>query len=218
MHTHPVTNEVLLRQLEWRYATKKFDPAKKITPSDWQTLERAIVLTPMSYGLQPIRAVVVDSPELRERFVPVSWGQTQPVDADRYIVFARRLAVTEADIDRYMARIAEVRGVTVESTNGFRQMLAADVLHGQRAAWATEWMARQAYIALGNLMTSAALLGIDTCPMEGFEPERYDEILNLPAQGYTAVVTLALGYRADDDRYALLKKVRLPHEEVVQHV
>ena len=215
MNTPTISNETLLTQLNWRYATKKFDPAKKIPDSAWAALEQALILTPTSYGLQPYKFLILTDPALRARLVPASWGQTQPVDCSHYVVFAARAQNTEADVDRYIARMAEVRGAAPEALAGFKKILMGDVVHGPRGQVALEWAARQAYIALGNFMTSAALVGVDTCPMEGFEPAKYDEILGLPAQGVRAVVACAAGYRAADDKYAALPKVRFPASELL---
>ena len=215
MNSHAVSNDTLLAQLNWRYATKKFDPAKTISDSDWAALEQALILTPTSYGLQPYKFLILTDPALRARLVPASWGQTQPVDCSHYVVFAARAQNTEADVDRYIVRMAEVRGAAPEALAGFKKVLMGDVVDGPRGQVALEWAARQAYIALGNFMTSAALVGVDTCPMEGFEPAKYDEILGLPAQGVRAVVACAAGYRAADDKYAALPKVRFPASELL---
>ena len=215
MNTRAVSNDTLLAQLNWRYATKKFDPTKRIPDSDWAALEQALILTPTSYGLQPYKFLILTDPALRARLVPASWGQTQPVDCSHYVVFAARAQNTEADVDRYIARMAEVRGAAPEALAGFKKVLMGDVVDGPRGQVALEWAARQAYIALGNFMTSAALVGVDTCPMEGFEPAKYDEILGLPAQGFRAVVACAAGYRAADDKYAALPKVRFPASEII---
>lgn len=209
-----VSNETLLRQLKWRYATKAFDPAKKIAADDWATLETALVLSASSYGMQPYKFVLVTDPSVRERLVPASWGQRQAADSSHYVVFAVRTANTEADVDRYMARIAEVRGGTAGALGGFKAMLVGDVVNGERGRRVKDWASCQAYLALGNLMTAAALLGIDTCPMEGFEPPKYDEILGLTAKGLTAVVACAAGYRAASDKSASLPKVRFPAQEL----
>jgi len=215
MNPRTVSNDTLLAQLNWRYATKKFDPAKKISDSDWAALEQALILTPTSYGLQPYKFLVLTDPALRAQLVPASWGQTQPADCSHYIVFAARAQNTEADVDHYIARMAEVRGVAPESLAGFKKVLMGDVVHGARGQAALEWAARQAYIALGNFMTSAALVGVDTCPMEGFVPAKYDEILDLPTHGFRAVVACAAGYRAADDNYSSMPKVRFPASELI---
>ncbi len=217
MNCHAITNDTLLAQLNWRYATKKFDPARKISAADWAALEQALILTPTSYGLQPYKFLVLTDLDLRAQLVPVSWGQTQPVDCSHYVVFAARAQNTEADVDHYLARMAEVRGTTAQALDGFKKILIGDVVHGVRGQTALEWATRQAYIALGNFMTAAALVGVDTCPMEGFERPRYDEILDLPAQGFRAVVACAAGYRSAEDKYAALPKVRFPAGELIEH-
>jgi nitroreductase len=218
MTTKPVSNETLLQQLQWRYATKAFDPTKKISDSDWAALERALILTPTSYGLQPIRFVVITDQAVREKLVPVSWNQRQPVDCSHFVVFAARAKSTEADVDHYLSRVAQVRGGSVEALGGFKKLLMGDIVNGPRGKIALEWATRQAYIALGNFMTAAAVVGIDTCPMEGFVPEKYDEILDLPAQGYHAVIACAAGYRDASDKYASKPKVRFAQEELVVRI
>jgi nitroreductase len=211
-----IPHDTLLAALHWRYATKKFDPAKKIADATWAALEQALILTPTSYGMQPFKFLVLTDAALRAQLVPVSWGQTQPVDCSHYVVLAARAQNTEADVAHYIARMAEVRGLPAEALAGFKKVLLGDVVHGPRGQMALEWAARQSYIALGNFMTAAALLGVDTCPMEGFDPVKYDEILGLPAQGFRAVVACAAGYRAEDDKYAALPKVRLPAGELIE--
>ncbi len=215
MKSAPISTDTLLGQLDWRYATKKFDPAKRIAAADWAALEQALILTPTSYGLQPYKFLVLTDPALRAQLVPASWGQTQPVDCSHYVVFAARAKNTEADVDRYLALMAAVRGTTTESLAGFKKVLMGDVVDGPRGEVSLEWAARQAYIALGNFMTAAALIGVDTCPMEGFEPPQYDEILGLPAQGFRAVVACAAGYRSAEDKYAALPKVRFPADVMI---
>jgi nitroreductase len=215
MTNAPVPADTLIAQLQWRYATKAFDPARKIPHETWAALEQALILSPSSYGMQPYRFVIVTDPAVREKLVPASWNQRQPADCSHYVVFAARAANAEADVDRYLERVAEVRRGTVEALGGFKRMLMADVVNGPRGEIALEWATRQAYIALGNFMTAAAVIGIDTCPMEGFDPAQYDAILDLPARGLHAVVACAAGYRAGDDKYAGLPKVRMPADELV---
>ena len=213
-----MTSDTLITQLNWRYATKAFDPVKKIAAADWAALEQALILTPSSYGMQPYKFLVITDPAVKEKLVPASWNQRQPADCSHYIVFAARTANSVADVDEYMARIAEVRGGSADALGGFKKMLVADVVDGERGKAATEWAARQAYIALGNFMTAAAVLGIDTCPMEGFVPTQYDEILGLREKGLTAAVACAAGYRAAEDKYAALPKVRFPASKLIVHI
>ncbi len=214
----PVSNETLLQQLQWRYAVKKFDPARKIPAADWDTLEQALVLTPSSFGLQPWKFVVITDQATKEKLVPASWNQRQVAEASHVVVFAVRKPLTESDVDRYIALTAEIRGVTVESLVGFKNMMMGSLVPPPPGLDIHHWAALQAYIALGNFMTSAAMLGIDTCPMEGIVPAKYDEILGLPQEGYGTVVVGVAGYRAADDKYSSLPKVRFPVADVVRHV
>lgn len=209
-----LSNAALSDALRWRYATKQFDPSKKISLEDWAALEEALVLTPSSYGMQPWKFVVVSDPAVRESLVPASWGQRQVADASHLVVFAIRTDINTAYVDRYMARIAEVRGGTPETYEALKKMLVSDIIEGPRAAMIEEWAARQAYIALGNFMTCASVLGIDTCPLEGFEPAQYDAILDLPAKNLKSVVAAVAGYRSASDKYASLKKVRFDPAEL----
>ncbi len=218
MTTKPVSNETLLRQLQWRYATKQFDPTRAIPAEDWRTLESALVLSPSSFGLQPWRFVVVTNAAVREQLVAASWNQRQVADASHLVVFAVKAGLGAAEVDRYLARIAEVRGVRPESLQGFRDMLVGFLGQPGDRFNPTEWASRQVYIALGNFLTSAALMGLDACPLEGIEPARYDEILGLAGDGYRTVVVAAAGYRATGDKYAEAPKVRFDAEEVITRV
>lgn len=213
---NPVDSQSLVRQLQWRYATKKFDPNRRISPTDWQSLEEALVLSPSSFGLQPWRFFVVDNPAVRQQIRAAAWNQAQVTDASHLVVFAARRSLSPADVDRLISRIVEVRNVAAESLAGYRDMMRSSISRPDDAL--THWNARQVYLALGNFLTAAAMLGIDTCPLEGFEPPKVDEILDLPAKGFTAVVLATAGYRAADDRYAQLAKVRYPKEEIIVRI
>ncbi len=215
----------LLKSLEWRYATKVFDPARKIPADLWQTLERALVLTPSSYGLQPYQFLVIRDPAKRAELLPHSWGQKQVVDASHFVVFTAKTKMTEADVDRLIRRTVEVRNMPAEALTkndsqlvAYRGMMLGDVVHGPRGKTAHEWAARQACIALGNLMTCAAVLGVDACPMEGLVPAEFDRVLNLNGSGYATVVACALGYRSLGDKYAKLAKVRYDTKDLVRHL
>jgi nitroreductase len=216
-----ISNEQLDRALRWRYATKVFDPARKIPADTWATLEQALILSPSSFGLQPYQFLIVQNPELRAKLLPFTWGQKQVVDCSHYVVFTARTRLTAEHLDAFIRRIAEVRGVSpeTEALKNYRGMMAGSLLDGGPVAgMIPEWAARQAYIAIGNLMTSAALLGVDTCPIEGFQPDKYDEVLNLKGSGFASVVCCALGYRAASDKYATLPKVRLPQDQLIRHL
>jgi len=208
----------LINQLNWRYATKQYDPTRKIPASDWAALEEAVVLTPSGMGLQPWTIQVVDDPQVRAKLLLASYGQPQVVDASHLVVFATKTSYSEADLDAYIRQMAKVRHVTPQSLDGLRNMALRSVVQGLNDTERRNWAVNQTYIALGNLVTSAALLGIDATPMEGFEKSKYDEILGLNARGLSASVIATLGYRHASDKYATLPKVRLPREAVVQHV
>lgn len=211
-----LTEDQLIASLRWRYATKRFDASKKIPAHTWETLEQALILTPSSFGLQPWRFLVVRTPELRQKLREASWGQGQITDASHLVVFTVRSQNTPEDIDAYIRMVAEVRNQPVDSPSlqGYRKV----VLAFEKRYSDAEWNARQVYIALGNFMTSAALLGVDTCPLEGIDANQYDAILDLPRQGYTTAMVCAAGYRASDDKYAALPKIRFPRNEVIREL
>ena len=205
----------LLGALHWRYATKVFAADRKLTPDQWATLEQALVLSASSYGMQPWKFVHVADGDLRAQLKAASRNQPQITDASHMIVFAARAKVETKDIEEFLNLTAQTRGVPTSALEQYKGMMLGDLVNGPRASWSFEWAARQCYIALGNLLTSAAVLGIDACPMEGFDPVAYDRILNLPATGYRAVVVCTLGFRSASDKYAGLKKVRYPARAVV---
>jgi len=214
----PVSNEQLLSSLQWRYATKAFDPARKIPAATWSALEEALVLSASSFGLQPYRFLIITDPGLRARLLPHALGQQQIVDASHLVVFAARTSFSAGEIDRYIERIVQVRGGEAAALNSYRQMMAGSLLSEQERERVPVWAARQAYIALGNLLTSAALLQVDACPMEGFVAAEFDRLLDLSTQGYTAVVSCTLGYRAAGDKYAGAAKVRFPASELIRRI
>lgn len=212
-----ITADTLLAQLRWRYAVKKFDSSKKIEPKLWQALMDSLVLTPSSYGLQPWKFLVIETPSLRKQLRAASWNQSQVEDASHYVIFATMRKINEAHIQKFMTRIAEVRNVAPETLAGFSKSITSDVIAGPRSLWAEEWMARQAYIALGNFMTSAALLGIDACPMEGLDPAKYDEILGLQNTEFKTIVCCAAGFRHADDKLAQAEKVRFKSTDIIEY-
>ena len=216
--SHTIPEQQLLDSLNWRYATKTFDASKKIPAATWKTLEETLILSPSSFGLQPYRFLVVTDPALRAKLQPHSWNQTQVVDASHYVVFAARTAMTEAEVDRFLDRVVEVRGIPRESLEGYRGMMYGSLLSPGSESRIPHWAALQAYIALGNLMTSASLLGVDTCAIEGFAPAEYDALLGLKEQGYASVVCCALGYRSAEDKYAGLAKVRFPNADLIRTI
>ncbi len=213
-----MTSDALIQQLNWRYAVKKFDASRRIPADQWSALEQALVLAPSSFGLQPWRFVVVTDRAVREKLVAHSWSQRQVADASHLVVFAVRKGIGPADADRLVARMAEVRQVTKESLEPYRQMMLGTLSNPPKDFGLDEWSGRQVYIALGQYMAAAAMLGIDTCPMEGIEPAAYDEALGLKGTGYGTLCACPAGYRAADDKYALAPKVRYRAEDVIKRV
>lgn len=210
--------EVVLQQLNWRYATKKFDPDQKIPAEIWALLEQSLVLAPSSFGLQPWKFFVIENPDIRAQLVEHSWGQKQVVEASHLVVLAIKTTVDADYVDHYLARMAEVQGVPVENLQKFGDVVKGFIAKPPYPLDLQEWSARQVYIALAQLMVVAAMVGVDTCPMEGFNPAKYDEVLGLPTLGYKSAVVCPLGYRASDDKYATAPKVRFPTSEVVAYL
>lgn len=196
----------LVEKMQWRTATKKFDPTKKISEDQVNELLTLLNLTPTSVGLQMQNVVVIENKTIREKLLPASMNQQQVVDASHLLVLCAETQLDDARVEAYMNRIVQVRGVERESLDKFKEMVMFWI--GQAGDKAQEWSDKQVYIMLGNLMTGAAYMGIDACPMEGFDPKQYDEILNLKDKGLKSVLVVPIGYRADDDMYSKQKKVR----------
>ncbi len=213
----PLTSFDLLDALRWRYATKQFDAGRVIPAATWEALEQALVLTPSSYGLQPWRFLVIDDPVLRSELRPHSWNQAQITDASHLVVFLARRTIAESDLDRLIAATGEARGQAPEQLAFYRELMHKDLVAGPRSAIVAQWASNQVYIALGSFMTAAALLGVDTCPIEGFSPPDYDRLLGLEDSQYRSSVVCAAGYRDPADRYASLAKVRYPAAELIEH-
>jgi nitroreductase len=209
-------NEQIEHSLSWRYAVKRFDSGKKISDRDWKTLEASLVMAPSSYGLQPWKFIIVQNPELREKLKVVSWNQAQVTEASHLVVIAAKEHILEEDVHKYMARTSEIRGIALESLKGFREMLLSNVVNGMNRDSMLAWNQRQTYIAMGFLLQSAALLGIDSTPMEGLDATEYDRILNLTGSGFKTVAAVALGYRHDEDHSQKSKKVRYHENDLIE--
>jgi nitroreductase len=202
-----------INDAKWRYATKKFDATKKVSAEDFETLKEAIQLSASSYGLQPYKVFIIENPELRAKIQPVAWGQTQIVDASHLLVFANITNFGEADIDASIKNMAETRGISVESVQGY-----ADFMKSKITTLPVEtrniWTAKQTYLALGNLLNAAAELKIDVTPMEGFEPAAVNEILGFEKLGLNASLIATVGYRHEEDATQHYAKVRKSNEEL----
>lgn len=210
--------ETLLESQKWRYATKQFDPSKKIDEATWQALEDVLVLSPSSFGLQPWKFLVVDDPEVRAKLIPLAWKQKQIVEASHLVVFAVRHPLTPQDVRRHTERMAELHAKPVEQLSGLENVVNGFIDKPPYELDIKAWSTRQVYLALGNFMTSAALLGVDTCPMEGLDPAGFDKVLGLEGTGYYTVAACPAGYRLEDDKYAKLPKVRFEKKDVITHI
>ncbi|MDN3672326.1 NAD(P)H-dependent oxidoreductase [Flavobacterium branchiarum] len=202
-----------LENQNWRYATKKFDATKKITAEDINTLKEAIRLSSSSYGLQPYKVIIVESPELRAKLQPVAWGQSQIVEASHLIVFANDTNIGDVEIDNFVKNISETRQIPNESLTGYSDFMKSKISTLPNDV-KNVWASKQTYLALGNLLNAAAELKIDVTPMEGFDPIAFNEILGLDALHLNASVIATVGYRHDDDATQHHKKVRKSQEEL----
>ena len=197
----------------WRYATKKFDSSKKISEEDLETLLEATRLSASSYGLQPYHVIVVSDQEVKEQLKPASWGQSQITDASHIIVFANATDFGEELVDDYLSNVSATRNIPLDGLKGYSDFMKSKLIDLPKES-KSNWTTRQAYIAFGNLMQAAAELKIDTCPMEGFESDKYNEILGLNGKDLNAAVVLAIGYRSEEDETQHLAKVRKSKEEL----
>lgn len=196
-----------IEQLRWRYATKKFDKNKKLSKLKIDTLKEAFNLTAMSFGLQPISMVVVSNNKLKESLVPYAYNQRQVSDASHLLVICIQSDVNEEDVNKHFDNVKMIRNTPETILEPYRKNLIKTI-QKMSVEERKIWSINQAYIALGNLMTVCAFEEIDSCPMEGFISEKYDEILNLNGLGLKSVLLLPVGYRAEDDMFASFKKVR----------
>lgn len=217
MNNSDLTPDQIIQRLNWRYATKKFD-SKKISEDDWYALEQSLVLAPSSFGQQPWKFFVIRNSALRQQLQQHAWNQSQVTDASHLVVLAIKQNVNTNDVDRYIDRVAEVRSIPKDKLSGLENAIKGFLQDPPFPLQPDAWSTRQVYIALGFLIYSAALLGIDACPMEGFVPDKYDELLGIKDQGYAARVLCALGYRSEDDKLAQMNKVRYQTEEIVQYI
>ena len=212
----PMTHEEYLKAMNWRYAVKKFDSTKKISDKDWNVLAESLRLSPSSYGLQPWKFVVVQDSKLREELRVHSWNQSQVTDCSHYVVLTTLVNMSKDYIDSYIEDMANTRGIAKETLMGFEKMLVQNLITNPPQS-VLDWSHRQSYIAMGNVMTTAALFNVDACPMEGLVPAKYDEILGLNKTDYRTVAAVALGYRHTEDKLQHQKKVRFEQNKVFEY-
>lgn len=203
-----------IESLQWRYACKKFDDTKLIPEEKVTILKEAFNLTATSFGLQPIKMMVIKNKEIQESLVAHSFGQNQVANASHLLVICIHDYFTLDDIDNYFDLEKELRGTSEEILAPYRNQLKT-IFANKSTNEKQKSAINQAYIALGNLMTVCALEKIDSCPMEGFNAQKFDEILALRNQNLKSVLLLPIGYRAEDDFMSKLKKVRKPIENII---
>ena len=200
--------------LKWRYAVKKFD-SERILPEEKITLlKEAFNLTATSYGLQPIRLIVLQNKSLQEQLVAHSFGQLQVAQASHILVLCIEDNIDPEFILEYFKRVKQIRNTPQEILDPYQENLLSDFSQMETES-IRQWSINQAYLAMGNLLTVCAVEQIDSCPMEGFVPQAYDDLLKLGEKGLHAVLVLPVGYRAPDDEFSGFKKVRRSLEESV---
>ena len=197
----------IIDSLKWRYAVKKFDTNKELSEVQIETLKEAFNLTATSYGLQPLKLVIIKNKKIQEKLVPFSWNQQQILQASHLLVICIKDNYTTKEVENYFNLVQKIRNTPDEVINPFKKFLTAEIAKKtQEELYVSN--KNQAYIALGNLLTVCASQEIDSCPMEGFTPEKYDEILDLTKDNLKSVLVLPVGFRASDDYMKDLTKVR----------
>ncbi|MDB4752451.1 NAD(P)H-dependent oxidoreductase [Winogradskyella sp.] len=204
----------IIEKLNWRYATKKFDTTKQLSNSQLEILKEAFNLTALSYGLQTLKMVVVGDKSIRENLVALAFGQRQVVDASHLLVLCIQNEIDTTDVEEHFDTVKAIRNTPDELLDPFKEQLKSTI-ETMPDSKKSDWATKQAYIALGNLMTVCAIEEIDSCPMEGFLPEELDKVLNLDKYELKSVLLLPVGFRAEDDMFASLKKVRKPISDTV---
>jgi len=197
----------LIKQLEWRYATKKFNNTELLADDKIELIKATFNLTATSYGLQPVKLVVFKDKNLQLKLVKHTMNQEQLAQASHVLVFCIELNIDKNYISEYFKRVKGIRKTPDQLLQPFKEFLIQD-FENMDQKQVEEWAIKQAYLTMGNLLTVCALENIDACPMEGFSPEKYDEILELNQRGLKSVLVMPIGYRAKDDMFADFKKVR----------
>lgn len=205
----------IIEDLNWRYATKKFDTTKKVSNEDLETIKESLRLVASSFGLQPLKYIIIENQELKNKLIPSSYGQMQVADCSYVIVICSTTDVQDIDVDLYMQTIEKVRETPIDMLEQFGQYIKgyiANMTKEQKSNWTT----RQAYIALGQLLSTCAQLRIDSTPMEGFDPSAYNEVLGLSEKGLEATLVCPIGYRSEEDTAQHNKKVRKDSEDLFE--
>lgn len=206
--------DILIDSLKKRYATKRFNPDKKLSQKQLDTLIESVRLTATSYGLQLMKLVVVEDQNLKTELMSHSYDQTQVRDASHLFVLCREKSLSEDHFETHVGNISEARSIDRSKLDQAKSNMMNSIL-GMSVEDQEVWMEKQVYIALGNLLVSCAMIGVDSCPMEGFKPSEYDRILELDKENLVSVLVVPVGFRSDDDSYATAQKVRRSSEQLV---
>lgn len=206
-----------IKKLQWRYATKKFDPSKKLSQEKLRVLKETFNLTATSYGLQPLKMVIVANQEIKEQLMPLTFNQPQVRDASHVLVLCVETEIDANFIVDHFKRVEGTRNTPREILEPFEKNLVREFSE-KESNEIRQWMINQLYLTLGSLLAICAIEEIDACPMEGFQPEKYDQLLNLKEKGLESVIVLPVGYRDDSDFFSSLKKVRRGVEELIVEI
>ncbi len=207
----------IIEKLNWRYATKQFDPTKKLSDDQVNKLIEATNLSPSSFGLQPFSILLIENEEIRKKLKEAAWNQPQLTDASHVVLFAAHTDLSNKDVEDFLKLISETRNIPLESLSEYDAMMKGFIA-GMSESDKINWISKQTYIALGQLLVTCAVEGIDACPMEGFDKGQFDEILGLKDKNLTSVVMATIGYRSENDKYQHLAKVRKPIDQILVRI
>lgn len=207
----------ITKALKWRYATKKFDPSKKLSDSKLDIIKESFNLTATSFGLQPVRLVIIKDPSLKKSLVAYSMDQQQVSDCSHLLVFCIEKAINSGYVSDYFNRVKQIRNTPDDILAPYKEYLESH-FDKKASQEVSLWATKQAYLAMGNLLTVCAMEEIDACPMEGFQPEKYDEILKLDQYNLRSVLIMPIGYRSEEDIFSTMEKVRKSIDEATLEI
>lgn len=206
----------IIEALEWRYAVKKFDPDYKLKRGKLDRLSKALILTATSMGMQLMEFLIIENEEVKKAISPIAYNQSQIEECSHLIVLCRKNKVEQKDINEIVQITLEKRKVEPNQLSGYKKMLESSLtMEKNRQAI---WMENQVYIAMGNLLTVCAVEKIDACPMEGFDREKLDALLDLDKKNLKSVLMCPVGKRSAEDKYKGLKKIRRPEEKIITYI
>lgn len=206
-----------LEALSRRYSVKKFNPEKIVPQETLLRILEAGKLTASSLGLQPYEIIIVESPEMKNKLIPAFYNPSQISTCSHLIVIVSKKKIDERYIQSYFSHISEVREVPMDDLALFKNSISHHI-EQKNEDEVFNWAEKQSYIVLANLMYAAAMEEVDTCPMEGFRQDKIDEILGIDLDKEKVTVTLALGYRSEDDDFQHLKKIRKPNDKLFKFI